>query len=233
MTYTQEQKQSIVDAYGAWWHSIDMGDGVTSSGMKSVDTHNVEKQWFPTDFFIDKRVLDIGTWDGYYAFYAERMGAKEVVAVDHFVWNIKHNTGDMNGKVISKKGFDIAKELLNSNVKEYDVDIEDMDSTTLGTFDSIIYAGVFYHLKNPYKALEVVDKLLNINGRIMIESHMCNYDTETPLLQFHPKNSLNNDTTNFWSPNPSCIEAMFQEIGNYTVEKNMIGSRGVMVLRKN
>lgn len=226
---SKEEKLSLVNSYNSWWHSIDFGDGVVSNGEKGGGPHIHQKEigWFPSDFFADKRVLDVGTWDGYYAFYAERMGASEVVAVDKFVWTGKA------GLDRSKRGFDIAKQILNSNVKEYILDVEEMNPDILGTFDSIIYAGVFYHLKNPYLSLEILDSLLNKNGRIMIETHMCNIGNPVPLMQFHPKNSLNNDATNYWSPNAACLKLMFEEIGNYTVESVSEGGRGIMVVRKN
>ncbi|NBW58866.1 DUF1698 domain-containing protein [bacterium] len=154
------------------------------------------------------------------------MGASEVVAVDKFVW-----TGQA-GSHRSKRGFDIAKEILQSNVKDYILAVEEMNKDVLGTFDSIIYAGVFYHLKNPYMSLEILDSLLNQGGRIMLETHMCNVGNPVPLMQFHPKNSLNNDKTNYWSPNGQCLKLMFEEIGNYTVESLNEGGRGTIVVRK-
>jgi tRNA (mo5U34)-methyltransferase len=224
-----QEKYNLVNSYTAWWHSIDFGDGIVSKGEKGGGPaiHVSEIKWFPEDFFQGKRVLDVGAWDGYYSFYAERMGASEVVAVDKFVWT------DQAGSHRSKRGFDIAKEVLQSNVKSYVLDVEEMHPDILGKFDSIIYAGVFYHLKNPYMSLEILDSLLNKGGRIMVESHMRNVGNPIPMMEFHPKNSLNNDPTNYWSPNAACLKAMFEEIGNYTVEDSKEGDRGTMVVRKN
>lgn len=229
-----EEKINLVNSYNAWWHSIDFGDGIISNGEKGggPHIHTQEIRWFPDDFFLNKRVLDVGAWDGYYSFHAERMGASEVVAVDKFVWTGMAEPCK-NGCHRSKRGFDIAKEVLQSNVKSYVLDVEEMHPDILGKFDSIIYAGVLYHLKNPYQSLEVLDSLLNKNGRIMLETHMCNIGNPIPLMQFHPKNSLNNDNTNYWSPNGSCLKYMFEEIGNYTVEDLKEGGRGTIVVKKN
>ncbi len=46
-----------------------------------------------------KSFLDIGTWDGWFAFTAERLGASRVVALDHFVWDMPE---------YGKGGFDLA-----------------------------------------------------------------------------------------------------------------------------
>lgn len=225
---TPEEKSALVNSYTAWWHSIDFGDGVVSRGEKGggPHVHEQEIKWFPPDFFAGKRVLDVGTWDGYYAFYAERQGASEVVAVDRFVWV------GLGGPQRSKRGFDIAKALLKSNVVEYVLDVDEMTPELLGTFDSIIYAGVFYHLKDPFGAIEVLHSLLRPGGRILVETEMRNTGNSAPLLQFHPKSSLNNDPTNFFSPNGACVRAMFEEVGDYAVENMSEGSRGTVVLRR-
>ncbi len=65
-----------------WYHSFNLpGIGVID-GIISLE--DLEKRWasmpLPADL-TGKRVLDIGTWDGWCAFEAERRGAS-VVAVD-------------------------------------------------------------------------------------------------------------------------------------------------------
>ena len=46
-------------------------------------------------------VLDIGAWDGFFSFEAERRGASRVVAADHYSW---HGRGWG-----SKAGFELAR----------------------------------------------------------------------------------------------------------------------------
>lgn len=233
--YSVKEKYELVDSYKHWWHSIDFGDNIVSNGGKSKLVHEREcKSWFSEDFFSDKRVLDIGTWDGYYAFYAEKMGAREVVAVDKFAWELNKPHYSQGQERSSKKGFDIAKHILGSGVTEYVLSIEEMNTNILGgKFDSIIYAGIFYHLKDPFTSLEIVDSLLEDGGQVMVETHICNKNTDVPLMQFHPKNSLNNDNTNFWSPNSACLKLMFEEIGNYTVQQtHIINDRISMIFKK-
>lgn len=230
---TREEKLVLINSYDQWWHSIDFGDDVVSNGSKSIFTHNQEiAYWFPADFFQNKRVLDVGAWDGFYSFYAEKMGAKEVVAVDKFVWEMYPQKLRDGKDFVSKKGFDIAHKVLNSKVKSFVLTIEEMHRDILGTFDSIIFAGILYHMKNPYNTLEIMHSLLNSDGRIMIETHMTNTHTDIPLMEFHPKKSLNNDETNYWSPNGACVAAMLKEIGDYEIEEIKQGGRGVVVARK-
>ena len=55
-----------------------------------------------------KTVLDVGAWDGFFSFEAERRGASRVLATDSFVWK--------NKSWGSKAGFDLATRVLRSNV---------------------------------------------------------------------------------------------------------------------
>lgn len=234
----KEEKEKLVNSYPDWWHSIDFGDGVISKGKKGGAGYTSRshallqdeiKKWFPADFFAGKRVLDVGAWDGFYSFHAEKSGATEVVAIDEWVWKIPVK----DTKYTRKRGFEIAKQLLNSKVKDYLQDITEPCVDLLGTFDSIIFAGVIYHLRHPMKSVEVLDTLVRKNGRIMLETHTLNNNIAKPIMQFHPKNSLVGDSTNFWSPNIPCVIGMFNEVGSYKVEsQNISGDRAYMVLRK-
>ena len=53
-----------------WWHSIDLGAGVATPGYKDPDL--LEREWDQLGLgdLRGKSVLDIGTWDGWFAFRA-------------------------------------------------------------------------------------------------------------------------------------------------------------------
>ena len=65
-----------------WYHSFEFPDGTTVDGVQSIA--QLRERWarlpFPSDLS-NKRVLDIGAWDGWFSFEAERRGA-QVVALD-------------------------------------------------------------------------------------------------------------------------------------------------------
>ncbi len=65
-----------------WWHSIDLGNGIITPGVHRTEElrDNFARFGLPEEM-TGLRVLDIGCWDGFYSFAAERRGA-EVVAVD-------------------------------------------------------------------------------------------------------------------------------------------------------
>src|ERR1044072_6068110 len=69
---TRSQKQELIAARTDWFHSIDVGDGLVTPGTCSVDYQRF--MWdtlkLPTDMR-GLRVLDVGTYDGYFAFECE------------------------------------------------------------------------------------------------------------------------------------------------------------------
>ena len=210
------EKKNLVNSYNKWFHSIDFGDGVISKGVKTLQTVSNEfKQWnFPSNYFKNKTVLDIGAWDGIHSFYAEENGAKSVTALDGFIWADKCWA--------SKKGFDIAKKIKKSKVKELIMDIEtpEFNESNIGQFDCIIFAGVFYHLKNPLGIIEKLSKIIKPGGSLFIETTCSNNleQIKKPLLEFHPKNSLNNDSSNYFTANSLCIKKMLEEF-DFKVDK--------------
>src|SRR5690349_8091834 len=75
---TQVSVQQRLDELG-WYHTVDVIDGATTKGWFDL-RHALPGIPFPD--VRGKRCLDIGTWDGFYAFELERRGAAEVVALD-------------------------------------------------------------------------------------------------------------------------------------------------------
>jgi tRNA (mo5U34)-methyltransferase len=41
---------------------------------------------------------------------------------------------------------------------------------------------------------------------------------ERPAAAFYPGDDLNGDPTNWWGPNPACVEAMLHDVGFQRVE---------------
>src|ERR1700712_3578633 len=68
-----------------WWHTMDLGDGIVTPGAsKSAET--LPRLQMPANL-AGRTVLDVGAWDGFFSFEAERRGASRVVATDSFCWS--------------------------------------------------------------------------------------------------------------------------------------------------
>ena len=132
-----------------WYHRIKLGHGVITQGVDN-SPERLAKAHLPGDLS-GRSVLDIGAWDGFFSFEAERRGASRVVAADHYAW---HGTGWGTGE--GKAGFQLAREVLNSRVEDSDTDVMDLSPERVGSFDVVLFLGVLYHLPNPLLALERV-----------------------------------------------------------------------------
>ena len=142
--------QAEVDAL-RWFHQIDFGDGVLSPGwIKKAKVERVAKMLF-TMPVAGKTVLDIGCWDGAYSVEATRLGARRVLATDHFAWS-DQCWGD-------RRAFELTRSRLAPSIEVMDIDIPDLSVERVGMFDIVLFLGVFYHLRYPLETLERVAAL--------------------------------------------------------------------------
>jgi len=191
-----------------WWHPITLGDYVTP-GMNQETENTFLNLDLPSDLS-GKTVLDIGCWDGYYSFECEKRGADRVVANDHYIWHDNNISGDGIGWT-KDAGFDLAHKVLNSKVEKLTVPVEELSPDKYGTFDYVLMLGVIYHSKNPIQYMEIAKSMCK--DTLIIESHVDMIDYPHPAARFYPKNELNNDSSNYWGPNPAAVIAIMEEIG--------------------
>jgi tRNA (mo5U34)-methyltransferase len=109
------------------------------------------------------RVLDIGTWDGFWAFEFERRGAAEVVALDlddeRLLDYPPRRRPSLFPDAPRGAGFSLASEAFGSKVKRVVGSIYDADPAVLGTFDIVFCGMVLVHLRDQLLALERIARL--------------------------------------------------------------------------
>jgi len=198
---TAEVLQAEIAKIPFWYHRIDLGDGIVTPGR--ADT-----KWGQTGDFIGmpsslsgKTVLDIGAWDGFYSFEAERRGAKRVLATDQFAWTTPE----------AKAGFTLARRALKSTVEDMNVDVMDLSAERVGVFDVVMFLGVLYHMRHPMLAMEKVASVTG--GQLIVETHVDLLDVTRPAMAFYPGSELSGDATNWCGPNPAMVLAMLQVAG--------------------
>jgi tRNA (mo5U34)-methyltransferase len=157
-------------------------------------------------------VLDVGAWDGFYSFEAERRGAKRVLATDHQAWRSAEAFGWGTGKA----GFELARRALGSQVEDLEIDVYDLAPRTVGTFDVVLFLGVLYHLKDPLGALERVASVTN--KLLIVETALDLMGLKKPAMAFYPGDELNADPTNWFGPNAACVEGMLRACGFQRVQ---------------
>ncbi|HZI91681.1 MAG TPA: DUF1698 domain-containing protein [Thermoleophilaceae bacterium] len=190
-----------------WFHSIDLGHGLVTPGQDR-DPRRLERMRLPADLS-GRTVLDIGAWDGFYSFEAERRGAQRVLATDSFSWQL-------HGEGTGKRGFELAREALDSAVEDRDIDVMDLSPEEVGTFDVVLFLGVLYHLRHPLLALE---RVAAVTGDLLIlETEVDLALGRRPAMAFYPGEELREDWTNWWGPNPAAVVAMLHAAGFASVE---------------
>jgi len=222
-----------------WWHSIDLRDSVTP-GRKTPDV--LEREWTNLRLpdLASRSVLDIGCWDGWFSFRAEREGAARVVALDHYVWSLdlprqQAYWADCRDRGVTpepyhekpelwhpetlpgKAAFDLAHKSLGSRVEPVVGDFMTMDLDGLGTFDVVLFLGVIYHIEEPLTAMR---RLRELTGSLaVIESEAVVVDGSTgPLWEFVPGGEINADVGNWWIPTEAGMHALCRAAGFGSVD---------------
>lgn len=228
--------ERVTDAAGQlfWYHSIDLG-GFVTPGEKTQATLDEEWRALGVPDLRDRSVLDIGAWDGYFSFRAEREGAARVVALDHYAWSTRlreqqayyrrsletdepyaapHLVPSLWDPVAlpGRAAFDLARERLGSQVEAVVADFERDDLSGIGTFDVVFFVGVLYHLEDPMSALRRVAALAD-EVAIVRTVAMEVPGVSTPLWEFYPTTELAGDASNWWAPNCCALEGALRACG--------------------
>ena len=226
MTPTREAKRgkdfSQELAAQGWYHSFELPDGTRFEGHNTLEILHTRWGRFPIPADLTgRRVLDIGAWDGWFSFEAERRGAA-VVAID----------------CVEIPNFRLIHEKLGSKVDYRIVDFFDLPEARLGAFDFVFFLGVLYHLKHPLLALEMVAAMTTDTA--IVESFVTDAQTwqETreriPTLEFYETDELGNQLDNWFGPSVTALLALCRAAGFARVELMYAGgfTAGVACFRK-
>lgn len=199
-SWTPEELQAEVDSR-TWFHTIDLGNGVRTPGQKDTPTE-VGIMQIPD--LTGRSVLDIGAYDGFYSFESERRGAERVVAADSWSWNWPGSD--------ARRNFELAHEVLDSKVESRVVLVEDVSPETVGgVYDVVLFLGVLYHAPDP---LGYLRNVRSVTGEVaVVETVIDLLDVDVPAAAYYPSDSLNNDGSNFFGPNPAAVEGMLLDAG--------------------
>lgn len=232
---TKHDVERLRDSVEFWWHSIDLGEGVVTPGRKSPDL--LAREWAALQLgdLSGKSVLDIGAWDGFFSFNAERHGAARVVSLDHFVWmfDVAELTREWKEGVRrpgrpeewpqwrpdllpGKMGYDAAHRALGSGAEQVVGDYLEVDPQALGgPFDVVLYLGVLYHMENPLQAMRKVFSLTAPGGVAVVETEAVEVRgvKGMRLAEFFPGAELNGDVTNWWAPTQEALVGLCTAAG--------------------
>jgi len=190
-----------------WHHSINLGHGIVTPGQDNSG-RKLQRLKLPGSL-AGKSVLDVGAWDGFFSFEAERRGASRVLATDSYCWDGSHDWG-------SKRGFELARMVLGSKVEDRTIDVLNLSPEQVGQFDVVLFLGVLYHMKHPLLALEHVASVAR--DMVVLETAVDMLGTRRAAMAFYAGSELGRDATNWCGPNPVAVVAMLRTVGFKRVE---------------
>ena len=216
--WTRERVQARIDELGPWFHNLRLKDVWTAPTHFLGDYPNVKWQRYAGDLPADlrgKTVLDIGCNAGFFAMEMKRRGADRVLAID------------FDEAYLNQARFAAEVEGLDIEFRQMSV----YDVAAIGeTFDIVFFIGVFYHLRHPLLALDLIhdhvarDILIFQSlqrGHTQVAAVADDYDFNAsgaftdpgyPSMYFIEK-SYAHDPTNWWIPNRAGTEAMLRSAG--------------------
>jgi SAM-dependent methyltransferase len=199
----------VLNAHHHWYHVIDLEPGASTPGWIDLRGH-VEAPGLPKDLR-GQRALDVGTFDGFWAFELERRGA-EVVALDsddmpppdtppiHRQRMVEQLAGMSTGT-----GFDLVKAHLGLRAQRISLNVYDLTAEAIGGPVDLAFVGaILLHLRDPVRALERIRHVLAPGGQVVVWEpvDLALADRGVPTARFHAFET----PWTWWYPNPACLQ---------------------------
>jgi tRNA (mo5U34)-methyltransferase len=218
-------RRSAIDSLGPWFHNLHLEGGIETAPGHVLGDFPAFK-WRELEHCIPSDLsgltaLDVGCNAGFYSFELARRGA--------------HVLGIDREPLYLRQAAWAARDLgLESRIEFRELGVYDL-AHLADTFDVVLFMGVFYHLRHPLLALDIlarrvrglmVFQTLTMPGRSVIAppSDIALLDRSIMDEPGFPKmafieQSLASDPTNWWAPNHAAVLAMLRSSGLRIVEE--------------
>jgi tRNA (mo5U34)-methyltransferase len=205
--------RAVLERVPLWFHTFALNGAYTPGIARD---HRYRLPAIPEDLS-GARVLDVGTFDGFYAFLAERRGASRVVAIDNeqYVGWIRSRFGIA---LEPAAGFRAIAELLGSRV-EY----RRLDALAVGsleeTFDVIFCFGILHRVEAPLTLLRVLAESLAPGGRILVETYGVAGGQDAPWVLVHEHGDVYaRDDAIYWGFTSASLDRLGRLAGLHSFE---------------
>jgi tRNA (mo5U34)-methyltransferase len=199
-----------------WYHTLELPDGETDGWF---DLRPYVHHYGLPERMDGMRALDVGTWDGFWAFEMERRGA-EVVALDlddeaDLDWLPRRRPESFPTEPRGA-GFRIAHQRLDSKVERVNLSIYDALPEQLGQFDVVFCGSVLIHLRDQLLAME---RIANLCRGVFISAE--EYDRVANLIPIAVSRfrGHGHGTVVYWRPNVKTWNRMLWTAGFDEVEQ--------------
>lgn len=218
-----------------WFYSFEILPGVITPGYFGTRPELTELLNAEIGDLTGLRALDIGAMDGAHSLELAQRGA-EVTAFD-----IQPPT---------HTGFATMRKLHDLPLSHFCASVYDLSPGVHGTYDLVLFLGVYYHLKNPLAALANINAVLPTGGLMLLEGAVLEGAPkldpawagrtefvaamkDTPLACYI-KGDFARDWSNWWVPNITCLRDWVESSGFEIVRSTTLEgtTRAFMVARK-
>ncbi len=204
---------------GPWFHNLHLPDGTQTAPDHRLGDFPACK-WVEVDSVLPEDLsgwtaLDVGCNAGFYSFELARKGA-DVLAID------------VEQRYLDQARWAAGRFELDGSVEFARMQVYDLVRSSR-RFDLVLFLGVFYHLRYPLLALDVlserVDRCMVFQSLTMpgdgdvdglvdhdFEDREAFLDAGWPRMAF-VEGSFAGDPTNWWVPNHAGVEAMLRSAG--------------------
>ena len=218
LALTVDEIEKKVAELGPWFHNICLSGVQTApdhflGDYPSFKWRNFEHS-IPADLS-GLTVLDIGCNGGFYSIQMKQRGASRVLGIDH------------------DEGY-LAQARFAAETLELDLEFEQLSVYEVGQlqekFDLVLFLGVFYHLRHPLLALDLIRQHV-AKDWFVFQSMLRGSRTVAGLEDDYPfsetaifdrpgfprmhfiENCYSQDPTNWWIPNRACAAAALRSSG--------------------
>jgi tRNA (mo5U34)-methyltransferase len=215
---TSEEIERKVGELGPWFHNLSLRGIQTAPHHFLGDYPSFKWRNFENSLPQDLRgmsVLDVGCNGGFYSIQMKLRGADRVLGIDH-------------DEVYLRQA------VFAAEVLELDISFEQLSVYEVPQlkerFDLVLFMGVFYHLRHPLLALDLLRQHA-AKDWFVFQSMLRGDDSVVPLAPDYPfsetaifdqpgypkmhfvENDYSGDPTNWWIPNRACAEAVLRSAG--------------------
>jgi tRNA (mo5U34)-methyltransferase len=204
---------------GPWFHNLHLPGGVQTAPNHPLGDFPAFKwaqlrEGLPDDMS-GWQVLDIGCNAGFYTFELAKLGAEvDAIDVDPHYLRQAHWASDKLG--------------LSDKIEFRQMQVYELARSSK-SYDLVLFMGVFYHLRYPLLALDIVaertERILAFQSLSTLDKATVDQPEDFTMakreLMEHPgwpkmsfiRRQFQSDPTNWWVPNRACIQAMLNDVG--------------------
>jgi tRNA (mo5U34)-methyltransferase len=216
---TPDELRAEIGKRSFWYHKIDLGNGVVTPGLDFDHIWKMVRQTRERIDYRGKNVLDVASFDGMWAFEAEKLGARNVVAVDSYYSQLENFLlcrNALNSRVMPY--YNVAPHELSERLDVYlQEDLFSADADPYEKlFDVVQHLGLLYHLRDPLLTLAQSRSVLKTGGYLLMETAAV-VDEKGSFMLFNgtpPKDPTTGriypDITTWWAPTIRCLTEMLE-----------------------